>query len=150
MEGMIIIKRPIVILIVIGITFVFIGWYFFGNSFSINSRDVKSITLECVQECIGMDDRPFLEKTFTDKNSINLFIKAINNSEKLSGSLDYGVMFLMRISFSNSTIKEFHLNISKNKGSAINGLLVSSSNSEKGYRILEKSTNDLRNIIYND
>ncbi|BCG59460.1 hypothetical protein [Paenibacillus sp. URB8-2] len=144
---MIIIKRPIVILILIGITFGFIGWYFFSNSFSINSRDVKSITLECVQECIGMDDRPFLEKTITDKNSINLFIKAINNSEKLSGSLDYGVMFLIRISFSNRTIKEFHLNISKNK-EAIYGLLVSSSNSEQGYRILEKSTNDLRDIIY--
>ncbi|GGH20030.1 hypothetical protein [Paenibacillus segetis] len=149
MEGMIIIKRPIVILIVIGIAFVFIGWYFFGNSFSINSRDVKSITLECVQDCIGMDNRPFLEKTITDKHSINLFIKAINNSEKLSGSLDYGVMFLIRISFNNRTIKEFHLNISKNK-EASNGLLVSSSNSEKGYRILEKSTNDLRDIIYND
>lgn len=146
---MIIIKRPIVILILIGIIFGFIGWYFFGNSFSINSRDVKSITLECVQECIIMDDRPFLEKTITDKNSINLFIKAINNSEKISGSIDYGVEFLIRISFSNSTIKEFYINIPKNKGK-MNGLLVSTSNSEQGYRILEKSTNDLSDIIYNE
>src|SRR5690242_12641759 len=76
----------------------------------IKSNEVISISLECIQECLKMKDKPFAIKRFEDHESIKKFVKAINQAEKMEGILDYGAIFLMKLSYKNGSSNEYHLN----------------------------------------
>ncbi|WP_309274237.1 hypothetical protein [Paenibacillus sp.] len=93
-----------------------------------------------------MKERPFKEKTFKDKDEINIFTSAINNAEPISGMLDYGAIFLMDIEYKDGTTRSYHLNVDKEEETT--GLLVELPGTTKGYRISEETCNELRKIIY--
>jgi hypothetical protein len=121
--------------------------FFLSNRGNIALKDVKDITLECIQVCLSTEDQPFKIKTFPDKESIKLLVDAINTSKKMKGSLDYGADFLMKINYANGTNDDYHLSIS-NSEHPQRGLLVKLPNTETGYTISEKNTEKLRLLIY--
>jgi hypothetical protein len=65
----------------------------------------------------------------------------------MKGELDYGVMFLMYVSFDDGAQKKFELNVSDEDGRT--ALLVDTTDSGQGYLIPKDQTSELRKIIYN-
>ena len=58
------------------------------QSFDIKSeKEILNIRLQCTVECKRMGKPPFTEKTFEDADEIKIFVKAINNSKKIEGTL---------------------------------------------------------------
>jgi hypothetical protein len=118
------------------------------NNDNLKVKDVNNISLECIQLCLEMQNKPFSVKLFDDSDSIALFIKAINEAEKMQGILDYGAIFLMKLTLKNGNQKEYHLNIANTEKSQ-KGLLLKLPNTEQGYRIPEKTSKSLKELIYN-
>ena len=114
---------------------------------TIKSKDVKYVSLECIQECLKQKKVPFSNKQFIDKKSIDLFLDAVNKAKRIEGSLDYGVDFLMTITMSDGKQNKYYLNIG-NTERPQNGLLIKLPDTEKGYSISEKTSEKLKQIIY--
>lgn len=115
----------------------------------VNEKQVKNIRLECVDICKQqVEEIPFTEKLFNEPEEIRTFINAINKAEKLNGELDYGVYFLMYLSYENGTEKKYVLNISNSDKEGIRGLLVDTAESGRGYSIPEELHKELRLLIY--
>jgi len=91
-----------------------------------------------------MKEQPFHEKIYEDKNSIELFVKAIKNSKRwrTKGDLEFAGLFRMVIVYKDGRTDEYTLNVDRNSSK---GLLLKSS---KAYRISEKLTQQLKEIIY--
>ncbi|RCW46458.1 hypothetical protein [Paenibacillus prosopidis] len=132
------------------------SWFFililiilFGGLLGCNAvkeKEILNIRLECADLCKQMEKPPFTEKTFEDTDEIKTFVKAINKAKKMNGELDYGVLFLMHISFKDGSQKKYVLNITKEEGGT--GLLVDTADSGQGYEIPEGLHNELSKIIY--
>jgi hypothetical protein len=116
--------RKILVTIVITVIFFagLLGYWLIDNS-NIKSKDVKDVSLECIQECLKKKSVPFSIKQFIDKKSIDLFLNAVNKSKKIEGSLDYGVDFLMTITMNEGESKKYYLNIGNTERQQ-NGLLI--------------------------
>jgi hypothetical protein len=113
-----------------------------------NDKDVSRIKLECIQLCLEMKEKPFEEKEYSDSDSIALFIKALNESKKMQGILDYGAIFVMTLYFKDGSQNSYHLNIG-NTDEAQKGLLIKLPDTEQGYEIPENISNELKKLIYN-
>ena|SRR5690554_4222932 len=120
-------------------------WFVSQNNIELN--DVESITLECIQACLSMENPPFNEKEFKEKVAIEVFLKAINNAEKMKGSLDYSAVFFMTLSLKNGDKIDYHLVIT-NTDIPQRGLILELPNTEQGYKISEKTTRELKELIY--
>ncbi|WP_314589812.1 hypothetical protein [Paenibacillus terrigena] len=112
----------------------------------ITTEDVIAVKLDCIQLCKKMKDRPFIEKSFEDKETIGKFVHAIHKAEKRDGILDYGAIFLMTIEYKDGSTAGYHLNISNKERTP--GLLAELPGTTIGYRISEEICNELRRIIY--
>ncbi|WP_027084412.1 hypothetical protein [Cohnella panacarvi] len=135
---------PIVIILIICTGF--IGYWLLEES-NINSKYVKEVLLECIQICLEQKNAPFPQKQFNDKQSIDLFLDAINKAKPISGSLDYGVDFMMTITMNEGEQKKYYLNIG-NTERPQNGLLIKLPNTEQGYSISQKTSKKLQQLIY--
>jgi hypothetical protein len=115
-----------------------------GCRICLNSKEIKSVTLICYDACLNMKEQPFHEKIYEDKNSIELFVKAIKNSKRwrTKGDLEFAGLFRMVIVYKDGRTDEYTLNVDRNSSK---GLLLKSS---KAYRISEKLTQQLKEIIY--
>jgi hypothetical protein len=65
----------------------------------------------------------------------------------MSGSLDYGVDFLMTVTMNKGQPKKYYLNIG-NTERPQNGLLIKLPNTEQGYSVSQKTSKKLKQIIY--
>ena len=133
----------IILIIIVGL----FGYYWVLDKSNINSKDVKYVSLECIQECLKQNKVPFSNKQFIDKKSIDQFLTAVNKAKRIEGSLDYGVDFLMTITMSDGKQNKYYLNIG-NTERPKNGLLIKLPDTEKGYSISEKTSEKLKQIIY--
>lgn len=115
-----------------------------------NGSEIKSIRLECVDLCNSEDltSVPFTERTYEDAADIRIFERAIDKAEKMSGELDYGVCFLMYLSYKDGSEKKYVLNVVNSDKEGIKGLLVDTEDSGQGYSIPEVLHNELRALIY--
>jgi hypothetical protein len=114
---------------------------------NVNAREVKSVTLECIQECLRMENKPFDKKEYKDKESIALFAKAVNQAGKIEGVLDYAAYFRMTFRMKNGNSSEYFLNIGYTDRPQ-NGLLVKLPDSEHGYSISQATSEKLKKIVY--
>ncbi len=130
------------------LTLIFIFTLIGCNSF--NGEEIKSIRLECADLCAdkGLTAAPFTERTYQDASEIKRFERAIDKAEKMSGDLDYGVYFLMYVTYKDASEKKYVLNIVNSEKEGIQGLLVDTADSMQGYSIPEAQHDELRKLIY--
>ncbi|MBB3070040.1 hypothetical protein FHS14_003035 [Paenibacillus baekrokdamisoli] len=114
----------------------------------LNGKEIVAIKLECSDLCKKTPNAPFNQKILTDIDEIKIFERSISKAVKMKGELDYDVMFMMYVSFEDSTQKKFVLNVDDEAGRT--ALLVDTADSGQGYEIPKDQTNELRKIIYND
>lgn len=86
-------------------------------------------------------------KNFDDRKSISLFVKAINKGKRMSGSLDFGAIFLMTFNMKNEERKQYHLNIMNTERSQT-GMYLKLPNTETGYKLSKKTSERLKKLIY--
>jgi len=119
----------------------------FQSNDNLKVKDVRSISLECIQLCLERKSKPFSEKVFEDRKSIGLFVDAVNEAEKMQGILNYGAIFLMTLRMNDGSNKEYHFNI-ENTEESQKGLIIKLPNTEQGYTISEKTSKRLKELIY--
>lgn len=115
----------------------------------LDRQSIVTITLECADFCKTMNNAPFAaEKIISYENAdeLRIFRRAIETAVKMSGELEYGVMFYMYLSMEDGTQKKFVLNVGDEEDQT--GLLVDTAASGQGYEIPEDQTAKLREIIY--
>lgn len=115
---------------------------------SLHGTEIKSIRLECADLCSTDKAAPFTEKAYEDANEIRVFEKAMNKADKMSGNLDYGVYFLMHVTYKDKSVKKYVLNIASSEQEGIQGLLVDTVDSMQGYSIPAAQHEELRILIY--
>lgn len=111
-------------------------------------KEIVAIKLVCSELCKKTPNTPFYQKILTDVDEIKIFKRSISKAVKMKGELNYGAMFMMYVSFEDSTQKKFVLNVDNEAGHI--ALLVDTADSGQGYEIPKDQTNELRKIIYND
>ncbi|MGN7765049.1 hypothetical protein [Paenibacillus sp. 22594] len=117
------------------------------NAFGfINARWISEITLDFQSQDGKAEDGPFESKTFTDPAFIKLMADAMNGSKRISGELDYGVEFRMKLTYGDGYTENYILNLGEDSGNL--GLLVSEENSGKGYSVSVKNADKLRKLVY--
>lgn len=112
-------------------------------------KQIVSIRLQYADAALsGENGRiPFKEKTFTDTHDLDTFKHAMSKARKLSGDLDYAVMFWMSVTLRDGTQKKYVLNINEeNEGDA----LLANVKSGKVFSIPKDEADPLRPIIYSE
>ncbi|QHW33060.1 hypothetical protein GZH47_21150 [Paenibacillus rhizovicinus] len=112
----------------------------------VKDQAITSITLVCADLCKELSDPPFNQKVITEVEELKTFKHAIDKAKIMQGDLDYGVVFLMSISYSDHTQQEFVLNVDNEDGRT--ALLVDRADSGQGYEIPPEPTSALRKMIY--
>lgn len=109
-------------------------------------EEVVSIRLECVQSCLELQYKPFTVKTIEDEDEVKRFVQALNQAEERLGMLDYSAMFMMRVTYDDGTIHQYHLNI--REGEIERGLLVDLNGLSTAYELPEDAYAELAGLIY--
>ena len=140
-------KRLITIIIVfIGITLAYTSFRSINQNKVLKNEQIEFIKLKCIQLCEDWEDKPFLDRDYTDKTSIDIYRTAIRDSIPMEGTLDYGAEFELNIYYKDQTVQEYHLSLTKSKG--YSGLLVALSDTQQGYSIEVKDADQIRDLIW--
>ncbi|WP_150268729.1 hypothetical protein [Paenibacillus tepidiphilus] len=120
-----------------------------GRSFGhINAGWLKQVDL-VYEEIEGQRDKaPFERNSYTDPAFLKQLADAMNSSSRLSGELDYGVEFRMKLTYGDGYTEDYILNLGQASGNP--GLLVAESKSSEGYSIPVKKADKLRALVYSD
>ena len=134
-----------IIFIVVGLTFVSACQSNNQSKVLINDKIVL-IKLKCIQLCEDWEDKPFLDREYSDKTSIDIYTNAIRDSKPMEGALDYGAEFEMNIYYKDQSTQGYHLSLTNSKG--YSGLLVALSDTAQGYSIEVKDADQIRDLIW--
>ncbi|WP_442601824.1 hypothetical protein [Paenibacillus sp. KN14-4R] len=103
---------------------------------------INQIKLECLQ---SFNEEKCENQDFNNDQSLKIFEEAITTATKMLGELNYGAEYNMTITYSNNTIKNFHLSLGSDR--SMKGLLVDQTNTSQGYEISMKYANQLRDLL---
>lgn len=117
-----------------------------NRSLIFDSNKIKEIELTCTKLCQEMYPNQLKTIKYTEQETLKLFTETMENVVKISGILDYAVLFKMKITFNDHTIKNYTLNIENEKDRK--GLLVEESDSSVGYTIPTEYYNKLSLLIF--
>ncbi len=118
-----------------------------GNiRFEVTGEQWLSVDLECSDMCMRMSEVPFTKRRFDVPNELAQFEAVLEQAERMEGILDYGIMYIMHVTQSDGTQKQYVLNVSDEDNTT--GLLVDLDVSEVGYSIPKELHQQLREMIY--
>lgn len=115
------------------------------SGIQVDKSKIKKISLTCLEGCKQMQVPPFQTRTFVDPVELSIFERALNESDKLGGVVDYIPYFTMEIVDQKGKRTEYHLNISEEKDRT--GLIAPLSGIG-ALQLNQEMSEELRELIY--
>lgn len=112
---------------------------------SVNPKEITEIALT-YHSAEWKEKGPFETNTYTEAEYIKIFTEVIDQSEEISGELNYEPEFNMKLLFDDGTTEDYYLALGEIRGNE--GLLVSTKNSGQGYSIPVQNSDQLRELVF--